>query len=104
MCWLEQLTHFNYEIAYCPGDQNCAADALSHTPDLMPDEPDTTRPETLFPAEHFIDLAAADTLTTLESNEYVTTRTDTQLLEEISRLTRELNPLAWPLDTNLMTT
>ena len=94
--WLEQLTHFNYEIAYRPGDQNCAADALSHTPDLMPDEPDTTRPETLFPAERFIDLAAADIPATLESNEYVTTRTDTQLLEEISRLTRDLDPLAWP--------
>ena len=96
LCWLEQLTHFNYEIAYCPSNQNCAADALSHTPNLMPDEPDTTRPETLFPAKCFIDLAAADIPTTLESNEYVTTCMDTQLLKEISRLTRTLDPLAWP--------
>ena len=27
--WLEQLTHYNYEIAYRPGDKNSVADALS---------------------------------------------------------------------------
>ena len=27
--WLEQLSHYNYEIAYRPGDKNSAADALS---------------------------------------------------------------------------
>jgi len=27
--WLEQLTHYNYKIAYRPRDKNCAADALS---------------------------------------------------------------------------
>jgi hypothetical protein len=27
--WLEQLTHFNYEISYCPGNMNSVADALS---------------------------------------------------------------------------
>jgi hypothetical protein len=29
MRWLEMLTHYNYEIHYCPGDKNYAADALS---------------------------------------------------------------------------
>ena len=29
MCWLELLTHYNYEIHYQPGDKNCTADTLS---------------------------------------------------------------------------
>jgi hypothetical protein len=29
MCWLEMLTHYNYEIHYRPGNKNCVADALS---------------------------------------------------------------------------
>ena len=35
--WLEQLTHYNYEIAYQPGDKNSAADALSRKEEHRPD-------------------------------------------------------------------
>jgi len=34
MCWLELLTHYNYEIHYRPGDKNCTADALSRHAEL----------------------------------------------------------------------
>jgi hypothetical protein len=36
MRWLEMLTHYNYEIHYCPGDKNCAADTLSQRAELRP--------------------------------------------------------------------
>ena len=37
--WMDQLTHYNYQIKYRPGDQNGVADALSRRPELSPVDP-----------------------------------------------------------------
>jgi hypothetical protein len=44
--WLEQLTHYNYEIAYRPGDKNSAADTLSRRAELCNE---TTHFSLIFP-------------------------------------------------------
>ena len=58
MCWLELLTHYNYEICYQPGDKNCAADALSCHAELQPPDSEDDQPQLLIPAEKFTELVA----------------------------------------------
>src|SRR5258708_28933918 len=55
--WLEQLTHYNYEIAYRPRDKNSAADALSRRDELRPQADDEEKPTALFNSAKFIELA-----------------------------------------------
>ena len=98
--WLEQLTHYNYEIAYRPGDKNSAADALSRKEEHKPHQLEEETPTTLFTPERFIEvamIAAIDSLlATLESNEVSYTLTDGQLVEKIAEKTRLVDPLEWP--------
>ena len=100
--WLEQLTHYNYEITYRPGDKNSAADALSRKEEHRPQQPDEKVPTTLFSPEHFVELAfLAPQPTVLESNETCYILTDTQLLERISTQTSHIDPLDWPREYEL---
>jgi hypothetical protein len=92
---LEPLTHFNYDIAYRPGDENSAADALSRLPVHRPVEPDKAKPRTLFNPDCFI-AALTDLLPSLEHNEHAHTITDGQLLQLISEDPLKLDPLTWP--------
>ena len=97
---MEQLTHYNYEIAYRPGGKNSAADALSHRAELCPEQPNKNIPTVLFPPEQFIEIALLAFLdnqpTEIEGVEHVYTLTDGQILEQISELTRHIDPLQWP--------
>ena len=97
LCWLEQLTHYNYEIAYRPGDKNCAADALSRKEEHKLHQPEEEAPTTLFEPEWFIEVAFIDAvLATLESDEIPHTPTDDQLIEGIAEITSQVDPLEWP--------
>ena len=60
MCWLELLTHYNYEIHYQLGDKNCAADALSRRAELRPPDGEDNQLQLLIPAEKFTELAACE--------------------------------------------
>jgi hypothetical protein len=66
MHWLELLTHYNYEIHYCPGDKNSAADALSQCAELQPPDGKDEKPMSLIPPENFTELAACETDLTRE--------------------------------------
>jgi len=98
--WLEQLTHYNYEIAYRPGDKNSAADALSRRAELRPEQPDENLPTVLFDPERFIEIALLAFLEgqppVLEGAEHVYTLTDAQLIEEIRNRVQHIDPLEWP--------
>ena len=98
--WLEQLTHFNYEIFYRPGDKNSAADALSRKEEHKPDQPDEAIPTTLFDPKRFIEMAFLTLLdqlpTKFETSEAGHTLTDEQLLDRISEYTLHTDPLEWP--------
>lgn len=58
MCWLELLTHYYYKIHYQPGNQNCAADALSQRAELQPPDSGDKKPMFLIPPENFMELVA----------------------------------------------
>jgi hypothetical protein len=58
MHWLKMLTHYNYEIHYCPGDKNCAADALSRRAELCPPDGEDDVLQCLTPKAKFTKLAA----------------------------------------------
>src|SRR6266446_5441308 len=60
MRWLELLMHYNYEIHYCLGDKNSAADALSQCAELQPPNGEDEQPQSLIPAEKFTELAACE--------------------------------------------
>src|SRR6266404_716168 len=76
LCWLEQLMHYNYKIAYQPGDKNSAADALLWKEEHKPHQPEEEAPMTLFAPEQFI--KAAWIAAILESNKASLTLTDDQ--------------------------
>jgi hypothetical protein len=105
LLWLEQLTHFNYEISYCPGDMNSVTDTLSWMPGLKPETYEEKQPTTLFDPDRFIAALATDPLV-LESNKYTQPLTDGQLLDWISDKTLAIDPLGWPagyeLNNNLV--
>jgi hypothetical protein len=98
--WLEQLTHFNYKISYCPSDMNSVADALSRMLGLKPEMYEEKRPTTLLDPDCFIAALVTDP-PTLEANEYVQLLTDGQLLDQISDETLAIDPLDWPLGYEL---
>ena len=88
--WLEQLSHYNYEIAYRPGDKNSAADALSRRAKLRPMQPDKNIPTVLFPPECFLEIALAaflgDEPVEVCETEHVYIEpmlTDSQIIEQI---------------------
>jgi hypothetical protein len=58
MHWLEMLMHYNYEIHYCLGDKNCAANALSQRVELRPPDGEDEVPQCLIPEAKFTELAA----------------------------------------------
>ena len=60
MCWLELLTHYNYEIHYWPGDKNCAADALSRHAELKPPDREDNQPLCLIPKTKFSEIATCE--------------------------------------------
>jgi hypothetical protein len=60
MHWLEMLMHYNYEIHYCLGDKNCAADALSQRAELQPPDREDEIPQCLIPKAKFTELAACE--------------------------------------------
>jgi len=84
---LEQLTHYNYQIAYHPGDKNCAADALSQRNKLKLDTPDEEKPAALFDPAHFIKVSKICT--------------DGQTIEAISDITQNVDPTEWPTNHEL---
>jgi transposase InsO family protein len=98
--WLEQLTHYNYEIAYRPGDKNSVADALSRKEEHKPAQSDEEAPNTLFDPGRFVDTAMATPMDEVpiivEINEVGLTCTDEQLMERIREHTRHADPLTWP--------
>ena len=49
MCWLELLTHYNYEIHYCPRDKNCTTNVLSQCAELRPLDREDEKPLCLIP-------------------------------------------------------
>jgi hypothetical protein len=110
--WLEQLTHYNYEIGYQPGNKNLAANALSRKEEHRPEQLDEKVPNILFDPECFIEIAMLAFLDEqpeiLEGMEQTYTFTDSQLLERIAERTRQINPLQWPtayeLNDNLVLT
>jgi hypothetical protein len=79
LCWLEQLTHFNYKISYQPGDMNSVMDALSWMPGLKPLDYKEKRPITLLDPSRFIAALTTDP-PILEANEYIQPFTDGQLI------------------------
>jgi hypothetical protein len=81
--WLEQLTHFNYEISYHLGDMNSVMDTLSRMPGLKPEMYEEKRPTMLLDPDHFIATLVTDP-PVLEANEYTQPLTDGQLLDRIS--------------------
>jgi hypothetical protein len=103
--WLEQLTHFNYEISYHPGDMNSVADVLSRMPGLKPEMYKERRPTMLLDPDRFITALVTD-LPVLEASEYTQPLTDGQLLDQISDETLAMDPLRWPpgyeLNNNLV--
>ena len=76
--WLEQLTHYNYEIAYQPGDKNSVTDALSQKEELRPDVPDEEKPAALFDPSQFIEIAL---LAFLEGHEICYTLADSEIIQ-----------------------
>jgi hypothetical protein len=98
--WLEQLTHYNYEIGYRPGNKNLAADALSQKEEHRPEQPDEKVPNILFDPECFIEIAMLTFLDEqpeiLKGMEQTYTFTDSELLEHIAEQMRQINPLQWP--------
>jgi hypothetical protein len=98
--WLEQLTHYNYEIAYQPGDKNSTANALSCKDEHKPDQPDKEIPNTLFNPRRFIEMAVITSLDgipiAVEVSKVSVTYTDEQLLKQIGEHTRNTDPLEWP--------
>ena len=60
MCWLELLTHYNYEIHYQPSDKNCAADALSQHAELKPVDREDDQLLCLIPETKFSEIAACE--------------------------------------------
>ena len=60
MRWLELLMHYYYEIHYRPGNQNCAANALSRRAELRPPDGEDDKPMFLIPPENFTELAACE--------------------------------------------
>ena len=97
---MEQLTHYNYEIAYRPGDKNSVANALSQQEQHCLEQPDEKNPNVLFDPDCFIKIALLafidEQVAVLEGAEQTYTLTNSQLLENISKLTRHINPLQWP--------
>ena len=103
LCWLEQLSHYNYEIAYRPGDKNSAADALSHRAELRPMQPDENIPMVLFPPDRFIEITLlaflGDEPVEVGETEHVyiePTLTDSQIINQIQERTQHIDPLQWP--------
>jgi hypothetical protein len=92
--WLEQLTHFNYKISYCPSDMNSIADTLSWMLGLKPEEYKERRPTMLLDLSHFI-AALVTNPPVLEANEYTQPLTDGQLIDLISDGTMSQDPLEW---------
>ena len=97
---MEQLTHYNYEIAYRPGDKNSVADALSQQEQHRPEQPDEKNPNVLFDPNQFIEIVLLafidEQVAVLEGTEQVYVLMDGQLLENISELTCHIDPLQWP--------
>ena len=97
---MEQLTHYNYEIAYRPGDKNSVADALSRQEQHRPEQPDEKNPNVLFDPNQFIEIVLLafidEQVAVLEGTEQVYVLMDGQLLENISELTCHIDPLQWP--------
>ena len=60
--WMDQLTHYNYQIKYRPGNQNGAADALSQRPELSPTDPPEDAPQTMIPPERIVATLMAHTI------------------------------------------
>jgi hypothetical protein len=60
MRWLKMLTHYNYEIHYCPGDKNCAANALSQRAELHLLDGEDDILHCLIPKAKFTKLAACE--------------------------------------------
>jgi hypothetical protein len=52
--WLDLLSHYNYLISYCPGNQNGVADALSRQEQLHPHDPEEDHPIVLMPRNKFV--------------------------------------------------
>ena len=101
--WLEQLSHYNYKIAYCPRDKNSAADALSCRAELCPMQPDENIPTVLFPPECFIEITLVaflgDEPVEVGDTEHIYIEpmlTDSQIIEQIQDKTWHINPLQWP--------
>jgi hypothetical protein len=92
--WLEQLTHFNYEISYRPGDMNSVADALSQMPGLKPPNYEEKQPTMLLDLSRFIS-ALTTNPPVLETNKYVQPLTEGQLISLISEETLRCDPLEW---------
>ena len=94
------MTHYNYKIAYRPGDKNSAADALSRKEEHHPEQPDEKNPNVLFDPQRFIEVALLafidEQVAVLEGMEQTYTLTDSQLLDNISEHTRHIDPLQWP--------
>ena len=97
---MEQLTHYNYEIAYRPGDKNSVADALSRQEQHRPEQPDEKNPNVLFNPNQFIEIVLLafidEQVAVLEGTEQAYVLMDGQLLENISKLTCHIDPLQWP--------
>ena len=95
--WWEQLTHYNYEIGYQPGDKNSAANALSRKEEHRPNQTDEKNPNVLFDPQQFIEVALLafidEQVAVLEGTEQAYTLTDSQLLENISEHMCHINPL-----------
>ena len=98
--WLEQLTHYNYEIAYQPSDKNSVADALSQQEQHRLEQPDKKNPNVLFNPDRFIEIMLLafidEQVAVLEGVEQTYMLTNSQLLENISKLTCHIDPLQWP--------
>ena len=101
--WLEILRHYNYEVAYRPGNKNTVADILSRRPDHYPEgvEPQKFDP---FPEEKMYKLEEVEMATLAyglkqeemnEALEYAficLIDSDATLLEEIRSLVNEDSP------------
>ena len=89
--WLEILQHYNYEVAYRPGNKNTVADILSRRPDHYPDgiEPQKFDP---FPEDKMHPLEEKEMDEALEYTFICLIDSDATLLEEIRSLTTEGDP------------
>src|SRR5260221_8243026 len=99
--WLEQLTHFNYKIGYCPGSKNSAVDALSCRAELCPEIADEEEPHTLFPLDKFAELAVTEGIPMDQEMAEICLMTDAELAHLIGELTIEIPPDQWPPDFTL---